>query len=61
MDKARINHYRIYVKLYGYLIMELADHDEEIQKLIVGDNLGVLLLALRDRIETSPLYEVSDA
>lgn len=57
MDKMVIEHYRLYMKLYGCLIMELADNDEEIVRLIVGDNLGPLLLGLRDRIESSPNYE----
>ncbi len=32
---SRLNHYRTYLKIYGYLIMELADSDEEIFKLIM--------------------------
>lgn len=57
MDKARIEHYRMYMKIYGYMMMELADDDEEILRLIIGDDLGPLLFALRERIEDSPRYD----
>lgn len=56
MDKRRLEHYRIYMKIYGAMIVELADHDEEIAKIIDGDDLGGLLTAPRERIENSPSF-----
>ena len=51
-----MEHYRIYMKTYGVLIMQLADSDKEVQKIIDGEDLGQLLVALRQRIEDSPYF-----
>ena len=52
----KLNHYRAYLKIYGFLIMELADSDAEILNLIQGKNLVPLTAALRQRIENSPCF-----
>lgn len=59
MDRKTINHYRTYMKIYGTLIVELADDETEVLKLIDGHDLGPLLLGLRDHIENSPFHEKS--
>lgn len=57
---SKLNHYRTYLKIYGYLIMELADSDEEIIRLINGEFDDALMQGLRERIEGSPVYEHSN-
>ena len=57
MDSRRIEHYRIYMKIYGTLIIELADHDEEIEKFITCKSPCSLLLALREVIEDAIFYK----
>ena len=52
----KLDHYRTYLKIYGFLIMELADSDTEILNLIQGKNLAPLTAALRERVENSPVY-----
>ena len=54
--EAKLDHYRAYLKIYGFLIMELADSDAEILNLIQGKNLSLLMRTLRQRIEDSPVY-----
>ena len=43
--------------MYGSMIMFLAENETEIIKLIQADDLGPLMLALREHIEKSPIYE----
>ena len=57
MDSRKIEHYRVMMKAYGTLIVELADSDEEIIKIITGENSGGLLGALREQIKNYPLYD----
>ncbi len=57
MHNKHLDHYRTSLKIYGHLIMELADCDEEILCLINDENPGDLMSALRDRIEDSQKYE----
>ena len=52
----KLDHYRFYMKIYGLMILELADDNEEIPKLIKGENFGPLMVALKDRIENSPVF-----
>ena len=52
----KFDHYRTYLKIYGLLIMELADSNSEILKLIHGKNLSPFMIALRERIENSPRF-----
>lgn len=56
MDNKRLEHYRTYLKIHGWMIMELADSDEEILRLINDENHGALMAALRERIEDSPTF-----
>lgn len=53
-EQERLEHYRLHMKIYGTMIVELADSSEEVLKIIKGKNLGPLLQALRKRIEDSP-------
>ena len=57
MNPKTMNHYRTYMKIYGLMIVMLADSDEEVLKLINDEHSGPLLEGLRDRIENSPRYE----
>lgn len=50
------DHYRTYLKIYGYLLMQAADDDEFVKSLIAGDDLGSMMKAVRERIEDSPRY-----
>lgn len=50
-EQERLEHYRFHMKIYGTMIVELADSSEEVLKIIKGENLGPLLKALRGRIE----------
>ena len=53
----RINHYRTYARIYGFMIMEAADDEAFIQDLIEDQSLHPFLKGLRARIEESPVYE----
>ena len=53
----RFHHYQTYMKIYGAMIMELADDETEVIKLIRGECEDDLLKGLRKRIENSPVYE----
>ena len=55
--KQKLDHYRTYMKIYGSMIMYLADHEKEVIKIIDGDSQGPLLDSLRDRIKNSPFFE----
>jgi len=54
---SKLDHYRTHMKIYGSMIMYMAESDEEVRKIIVGDDLDGLLVALRERIERSPNHE----
>lgn len=60
ISHSKLNHYRTYLKIYGFLIMELADTDEEIIKLINGEFDDALMQGLRERIEHTPVYAHSN-
>jgi hypothetical protein len=53
MDK-NIAHYRMYLRIYGLLLISAADDDELVGQLVRGEAEGVLMQAVRDRIENSP-------
>ena len=55
MDRARINHYKLHLKIYGQLLIELADHDEEVIKIMNGKTSGGLVSAVREQIEAAAL------
>ena len=51
MHHDKLDRYRLHLKIYGFLLMELANSDEEILNLINAQNLSPLMHALRERIE----------
>ena len=51
MHHDKLDHYRLHLKIYGFLLLELAESDEEILGLIHAQNLSPLMHALRERIE----------
>ena len=52
------NHYRTYMKIYGSMLMYLADtNDEALKKFILGKDLDGVLLALHKQIEQAEMYE----
>lgn len=59
IDRHTFNHYHTYMKIYGYLIMQLADDKAEVIKLMNGECDNLLMIGLRKRIEDSPVYEVN--
>ena len=52
-DPQKLDHYRLHLKIYGFLLMELAESDEEIRSLIHAQNLSPLMHELRERIENT--------
>ena len=53
----KIQHYRVYMKMYGQMIMELADSDEAVFNLIANKNRSPFATALKTRIEKSPVCD----
>lgn len=53
----KLNHYSVYMQIYGLMMIELAQSDQERIKLMNGDYLSPFMVAIRDRIEDSPCYE----
>lgn len=51
-----LNHYKIYLKIYGSMLMYLAEDDSEVIKIINNEELDSILKAVRERIEDSLLY-----
>lgn len=55
MDKDH-DHYRMYLRIYGLLLIVAADDDEFVAQLVRGEAEGAMMKAVRDRIEGSPRY-----
>ena len=53
----KIQHYRVYMKMYGQMVMEVANSDEAILDLINEKDLSPFTTALREQIEKSPVCE----
>ena len=56
-QEQKIQHYRVYMKMYGQMIMDVADSDEAILNLINKKNLSPFNIALRELLEKSPVCE----
>lgn len=55
MDKD-FEHYRMYLRIYGLMLIMATDDDEFVEQLVRGEAEGVLMQAVRERIENSPRH-----
>lgn len=55
-SQTKICHYRVYMNMYGEMMQDLSRSENYITRLIGNDGLDEFELALRTRIEKTPIY-----
>lgn len=53
-DTKEIQHYHVYLKMYGSMMVDLSTSEDFIDKLINNDNLTEFEQALRKKIRKAP-------